>query len=92
MVALQNRSMASKQNIIGPQVRKLRNERGLSQAQLAARLEVLGLEISRAGLSKIEAGLRCVADAELPVIAQALKVAIIDLFPGRTERKANRSK
>jgi transcriptional regulator with XRE-family HTH domain len=79
--------MANAQNIIGPQVRKLRNERDLTQEQLAARLQVLGLDISRAGLSKIEAGLRCVADAELPVIAEALKVGIADLFPSKAGRK-----
>ncbi len=87
MVALQNRSMAKTQNVIGPQVRRLRSQRNLTQEQLAARIQLLGLEISRAGLSKIEAGLRCVSDAELPVIAEALKVAITDLFPVRSRRK-----
>jgi transcriptional regulator with XRE-family HTH domain len=79
--------MAKTQNVIGPQVRRLRSQRDLTQEQLAARLQVLGLEISRAGLSKIEAGLRCVSDAELPVIAEALKVGIADLFPTKTSRK-----
>ena len=73
--------MANAQNIIGPQVRKLRNERGMSQDQLAAKLQLLGLEMSRAGVSKIEARLRCVSDAELPVIAKALGVEIPSLFP-----------
>jgi transcriptional regulator with XRE-family HTH domain len=76
--------MANAQNIIGPQVRKLRNERDLSQDQLAAKLQLLGLEISRAGVSKIEARLRCVADSELPVIAKALGVELAALFPPTT--------
>jgi transcriptional regulator with XRE-family HTH domain len=76
--------MAKTQNIIGPQVRRLRNERDLSQDQLAAKLQLLGLEMSRAGVSKIEARLRCVSDAELPVIAQALDVELAALFPPRT--------
>lgn len=75
------------QNIIGPQVRRLRNEKALTQEQLAARFQVLGLEISRAGLSKIEAGLRCVADTEIPYIAEALKVDITLLFPTKAELK-----
>lgn len=81
MVPLQNRSMAKCQNIIGPQVRKLRHEQGISQEQLAAKLQVLGLEISRAGLSKIEAQLRCVTDKEFALIARALRVDITALFP-----------
>jgi transcriptional regulator with XRE-family HTH domain len=87
MVKLQNRSMATAQNVIGAQVRRLRNQRDFTQEQLAARLQVLGLEISRAGLSKIEAGLRCVADAELPFIAEALNVGIGDLFPTKLAKK-----
>ena len=79
--------MANAQNIIGPQVRRLRNERDLSQDQLAAKLQLLGLEISRAGVSKIEARLRCVTDAELPLIAQALKVEMADLYPLQASRK-----
>jgi transcriptional regulator with XRE-family HTH domain len=79
--------MANVQNIIGPQVRKLRNERDLSQDQLAAKLQLLGLEISRAGVSKIEARLRCVADSELPVIAKALGVELATLFPPTTAAK-----
>jgi transcriptional regulator with XRE-family HTH domain len=79
--------MAKAQNIIGAQVRRLRNERDLTQEQLAARLQLLDLEISRAGLSKIEAGLRCVSDAELPAISEALKVEIADLFPAKRDLK-----
>ena len=79
--------MAKAQNAIGAAVRKLRVERGLTQDQLAAKLQLLGLEISRAGLSKIEARLRCVSDLELPIIAQALKVEIADLYLSQASRK-----
>jgi len=79
--------MAKQQNAVGAVVRKLRVERGLTQEQFAARLQVLGLELSRAGMSKIEARLRCVSDTELPVIAQALKVEIADHYPSQASRK-----
>ena len=72
--------MAGKQNIVGARVRRLRNERGLTQEMLAARCEVRGMKLSRATLSKIEAQLRCVTDAELKVIADALQVPIQALF------------
>jgi transcriptional regulator with XRE-family HTH domain len=79
--------MANSQNIVGPQVRKLRYERGMTQDALSARLQVLGLEMSRASLSKIEAGLRCVTDRELRVIADALKVGVDDLYPAKPNPK-----
>jgi transcriptional regulator with XRE-family HTH domain len=79
--------MAKVQNIVGPQVRRLRYEQGLTQETLAARCGVMGWDLSRATLSKIEAQLRCVTDAELRVLAESLKVGIQDLFPPRRGRK-----
>ena len=74
--------MASKQkNIVGPQVRRLRVAAELSQEALAGRLQVAGWDLSRAGLSKIEAGLRLVIDAEAVVLARVLGVALDDLVP-----------
>ena len=58
------------QNLVGPVVRKLRMEAGLSQEALAARLQVAGWDLSRGGLSKIEARLRRVNDAEVLVLAR----------------------
>jgi transcriptional regulator with XRE-family HTH domain len=74
------------QNIVGPQIRKLRDQRGLTQEMFAARCSVLGLELSRATLSKIEAQLRCVADFELVVLAEALKVEVPALLPKKPTR------
>jgi len=79
--------MAKVQNIVGPQVRRLRYEQGLTQETLAARCGVLGWDLSRATLSKIEAQLRCVTDVELRNLAEALKVGIEDLLPPRRGRK-----
>lgn len=74
--------MASKQkNIVGPQVRRLRVAAGLSQEVLASHLQVAGWDLSRAGLSKIEAGLRLVIDAEAVVLARVLGVPFDELVP-----------
>jgi transcriptional regulator with XRE-family HTH domain len=78
--------MTKKKNIVGPQVRKLRDHQGLTQELFAARCTVLGLELSRATLSKIEAQLRCVTDVELLVLAAALKVDVTALFPPKKGR------
>jgi len=57
----------------------------LTQELFAARCSVLGLELSRATLSKIEAQLRCVTDFELVVLADALRVDISALLPRRQQ-------
>ena len=54
--------MAQHKNIIGPQLRKIRCQRELTQNDLAAKLQLAGWWIDRAGLSKIEAGLVRVND------------------------------
>jgi transcriptional regulator with XRE-family HTH domain len=78
--------MAKPQNVVGPQVRKLRYQLGMTQEALAARCGVLGWDLSRATLSKIEAQLRCVTDAELELLAKALRTEIAALYPGIKRR------
>lgn len=70
-----------RQNLVGPQIRRLRTADGLSQDELAAKLQVAGWDLSRAGLSKIEAALRRVTDAELWLLADCLSCDMLDLFP-----------
>lgn len=74
-------------NIVGPQIRKRRNELGLTQEGFAARCQLNGLDISRGTLSQIEARLRCVTDDELLALARALGVSIETLFPAEAKRK-----
>lgn len=73
---------SNKQNIVGPQIRKIRYKQGMTQEMFAAKCTVMGIELTRATLSKIEAQLRCVSDLELRVLAKALKVEIKELYPG----------
>jgi transcriptional regulator with XRE-family HTH domain len=68
-------------NIVGPQIRKRRNQLGLTQEALAAQCQLHGLDISRGTLSQIEARLRCVTDDELLALARVLKVSTDSLFP-----------
>ena len=74
-------------NLVGPQVRKVRYRLNLTQDELAAKLQVAGWDLSRTSLSKIEAQLRWVADAELYLLADVLGVAMADLFPAAKEVK-----
>lgn len=58
----------------------------ISQADLLARLQLNGMMISQATLSKIETGERAVTDMELVEIAKALGVDILWLL-GETETR-----
>ncbi|HEX8294806.1 MAG TPA: hypothetical protein VF593_00775 [Chthoniobacteraceae bacterium] len=68
-------------NVVGPQVRKRRYNLGLKQADLAARLQVLGWEIDRAGVSKIESQLIWVSDFQMLFLGEALKIPAVELLP-----------
>ena len=70
-------------NIIGPQVRALREAAGLTQEQAAARCQRFGLDITRGTLAKIEACVRSVSDHEIPFLARALSAPIPALFPAK---------
>lgn len=68
-------------NLVGPQIRRLRDRRGLTQAALAEKLQLHGWDISRVSLGKLEARLRWVSDCELLFLAKALGVGVTELYP-----------
>ena len=48
---------------------------------MAAKLQCAGWDISRSGVSKIEARLKFVLDFELDFLVEVLQVELKDLFP-----------
>ncbi len=69
-------------NIIGPQVRRLRNQRGWSQHDLAIKLQCAGMEdATRSNISKLEARLIRAIDEDLLYLARVLRVELIELYP-----------
>ncbi|MBT9449386.1 helix-turn-helix transcriptional regulator [Akkermansia glycaniphila] len=74
--------MKKGQNIIGAQVRKRRNQLHLSQNRFATSCQLNGWQLSRETLSKIEAGLRCVTDAETLFLSQMLSCPVNYLMEG----------
>ena len=67
-------------NIVGPNVRKYRKLRGMSQQQLANKLELLPVYICRGSISRVEDQTRTVTDFEVAGLAQVLGVSIAELF------------
>lgn len=70
----------SKQNIVGPRIKELRQERGLTQKALSDRLETLAVYVCRGSISRIEEQKRTVTDIELAGIAKILQVEVSDFF------------
>ena len=69
-----------KKNIIGSHVHRARKASKITQRDLVAQLQVLGIKIDQAGLSKLESGNRPITDIEIAAIAKILKVPVSRLF------------
>lgn len=68
-------------NIIGPQVRQLREQKGWTQDQFAVKLQLAGWDTSQDSVSRLEIQARRVPDVELFVVADVLGAKLEDLFP-----------
>ena len=73
-------NFGGKKNICGKKVREIRKKNDITQDELAARLQVEGVNIERDSISRLEKGTRFVADYELVVLAKALNVTIEELI------------
>lgn len=69
-----------KQNMVGPRIKQLRLEKGMTQKTLAERLETLAVYVCRGSISRIEEQKRTITDIELAGIAEVLQVDISELF------------
>ena len=71
-----------KRTLVGNRVRQARKTAKpmITQLDLVARLQVLGLMVDQSTLSKIENGQRPVTDIEVAALAKALKVPVSWLF------------
>lgn len=69
-------SYNGRKNISGDHIREARQKLKLSQADLAAQMQVEGIIIERDSISRIEIGTRFIPDYELPVFSKVLKVPV----------------
>jgi len=67
-------------NVVGKHIKEIRERTGITQEQLAIRLEMAGWQVDRFLVSKIERGKRQVLDTEVQLIAKVLKVSVANLF------------
>ncbi|EOS64605.1 helix-turn-helix domain-containing protein [Oscillibacter sp. 1-3] len=65
-----------RKNLCGDRVREARARTKITQADLAARLQVAGVIMERDSISRIEIGTRFVTDYELSVLSDVLGVSV----------------
>lgn len=75
-----NKTKDGKNNISGVQIAKLRKELRLSQRQLADKLQILGLDVDKNAIQRMESGQRFVTDIELTYLSKALNVTVLTLL------------
>jgi len=65
---------------IGRNLRQLRRKRGLTQEELAARLQVAGCDVTRSAVAKIEVAQRHIYPDELKTLHEILAVSYEELL------------
>lgn len=67
-------------NIVGIEIKRRRQEKRMSQRALADILQLEGLDIEKNAIQRIESGERFVTDIELKVFAKVLDCEIKELY------------
>ena len=75
-----NKSKTGRNNICGVNVCVFRKEMRISQRKLADKLQIIGLDIDKHAIQRIDSGQRFVTDIELIALARALERSIDDLL------------
>ena len=65
---------------VGTHLSWLRKQKKLSQEQLAARMQLLGCDMTRSALTKIEVGQRMLCPDEIKALRTALSVTYDDIL------------
>ena len=77
-----------RKNFIGRQGRRRCYALGWTQKDLATKLQILGWDLDRVGVSKVESQLVWISDFEMLFLARVLKTEVPQLYPaeqpGRT--------
>lgn len=77
-----NKAMDGLNNLCGKQVARFRMELGISQRELADKLQLIGMDIDKNAIQRIECGKRFVTNIEIVALAKVFEVALEDLLLG----------
>ena len=79
-----NKSKNGKNNICGDNIARFRKKIRLSQRELADKLQLIGLDVDKNAIQRMESGQRFITDIEISYLIQALGVTLCDLFDNST--------
>ena len=75
-----NKTDDGRNNLCGMRVAMYRKQMNKSQRELADALQLLGLDVDKNAVQRIEAGKRFVSVIELVYLAKVLNVSFVDLL------------
>lgn len=75
-----NKSKDGKNNMCGSNIAIYRKEMGISQRELADRMQLSGIDMDKNAVQRIEAGKRFVTDIEISVFSKVLNKTIDELL------------
>ena len=77
------RNSNGEKNLISQQLIELRRQRGLSQRELAHKLQLAGYDMDKNVITRIETNKRYVTDIELRALSEVLGVSYSFLIDGK---------
>ena len=75
-----NKTKDGLNNICGKKISKYRLELGISQRELADRMQLVGIDIDKNAIQRIECGKRFVTDIEIVAFSKVFKVSLENLL------------
>ena len=83
VIIIKQRTDANGKNLIGERLKELRNQRNLSQRDLARELQLIGIDMDKNVITRIETNKRYVTDFELQALKQIFNVSYDYLIDGK---------
>jgi transcriptional regulator with XRE-family HTH domain len=80
-----NKTRDGRNNVCGANIARFRMQLGISQRELADRMQLVGIDIDKNAIQRIECGKRFVTDIELIALSAALETTVTELLFSGTE-------
>ena len=80
---MKQRTEANGKNLIGARLRQLRGRRNMSQRDLARELQLIGIDMDKNVITRIETNKRYVTDFELQALKEIFNVSYDYLIDGK---------
>ena len=75
-----NKSFDGRNNVCGKNVAVMRKKLNISQRELAERMQLMGYDLDKNAIQRIESGQRFVTDIEVQALAKVFDVELPTLF------------